>query len=214
MTAAKSTGTCALCHKEFSKVAMTRHLATCLQRLPRRGRAFHVLVEGRHAPVFWLHVLVADVLLAHLDRFLRAIWLECCGHMSAFEIGGSFYCSGADGAAWDTGDENMEIQVRQVLRPGLKFGYQYDFGSTTALALRVVGQCASDTKEPVRLIARNNPPLFTCACGKPAIHICPECACSGEAWLCVTCASDHECGEDMLLPVVNSPRVGVCGYTG
>lgn len=24
----------------------------------------------------------------------------------------------------------------------------------------------------------------------------------------------HECGEDMLLPVVNSPRVGMCDYTG
>jgi len=25
---------------------------------------------------------------------------------------------------------------------------------------------------------------------------------------------DHERGEKMLLPVVNSPRVGMCGYTG
>jgi hypothetical protein len=32
--------------------------------------------------------------------------------------------------------------------------------------------------------------------------------------LCQACAEDHECGEDMQLPVVNSPRVGVCGYAG
>jgi hypothetical protein len=29
-----------------------------------------------------------------------------------------------------------------------------------------------------------------------------------------TCAGGHECGEEMLLPVVNSPRVAMCGYTG
>jgi len=33
-------------------------------------------------------------------------------------------------------------------------------------------------------------------------------------WLCDECAPKHKCGEDMLLPVVNSPRVGKCGYTG
>ena len=35
-----------------------------------------------------------------------------------------------------------------------------------------------------------------------------------EGWLCQSCADEHECGEDMLLPVVNSPRTGVCGYAG
>jgi hypothetical protein len=35
-----------------------------------------------------------------------------------------------------------------------------------------------------------------------------------EGWLCDECAVGHECGEEMLLPVVNSPRVGVCGYVG
>jgi hypothetical protein len=28
------------------------------------------------------------------------------------------------------------------------------------------------------------------------------------------CVKDHECGEEMLLPMANSPRAGVCGYTG
>ena len=36
----------------------------------------------------------------------------------------------------------------------------------------------------------------------------------GEGWVCDECAPKHKCGEDMLLPVVNSPRVGMCGYTG
>lgn len=32
--------------------------------------------------------------------------------------------------------------------------------------------------------------------------------------LCDTCAESYECGEEMLLPVVNSPRVGMCAYDG
>jgi hypothetical protein len=27
-------------------------------------------------------------------------------------------------------------------------------------------------------------------------------------------SEEHECGEEALLPVVNSPRMGMCGYTG
>lgn len=34
-------------------------------------------------------------------------------------------------------------------------------------------------------------------------------------FFCETHAKRHECYNlDMLLPVVNSPRMGVCGYTG
>jgi hypothetical protein len=40
---------------------------------------------------------------------------------------------------------------------------------------------------------------------------------SGEAdpFVCSDHARDHACGEEeSLMPVVNSPRMGVCGYTG
>ncbi|MDI6903856.1 MAG: hypothetical protein QMC77_09015, partial [Methanocellales archaeon] len=57
--------------------------------------------------------------------------------------------------------------------------------------------------------------LIICeSCGKTATRVCTQCVWSGEGWLCDECAGKHECGEDMLLPVVNSPRVGMCGYTG
>ena len=43
---------------------------------------------------------------------------------------------------------------------------------------------------------------------------CAQCIYEGGGWLCEACAKSHECGEEMLLPVVNSPRVGTWGYTG
>ena len=36
----------------------------------------------------------------------------------------------------------------------------------------------------------------------------------GTGWLCDDYAEGHKCREEMLLPVVNSPRTGVCGYVG
>ena len=82
---------------------MTRHLASCEQRTPMQGeigsrqkakksKAFHLLVEGYRLPMYWMHLEVASgTTLATLDHFLRATWLECCGHLSAFEIGGVRY---------------------------------------------------------------------------------------------------------------------------
>jgi hypothetical protein len=34
-------------------------------------------------------------------------------------------------------------------------------------------------------------------------------------WFCERCAEENDLNtEEMTLPVVNSPRTGVCGYTG
>ncbi|MGD9101357.1 MAG: hypothetical protein PVF45_12830, partial [Anaerolineae bacterium] len=91
---------------------------------------------------------------------------------------------------------------------------EYDFGTTTYLDLRVVAerQGAASAGQPVQIMARNNPPDYRCKdCGEPATLICVYC---DYPLLCDKCAETHECGEDGFLPVVNSPRMGMCGYTG
>jgi hypothetical protein len=163
-----------------------------------------------------MHLLVrADASLMELDRFLRAIWLECCGHLSAFTIHGDRYASDP---IEDLDEEDMDATIREVLSPGAEFLHEYDYGSTTELALKVVSEYTgrpSSGEAPVQLLARNEPPPLACGvCGRPATHVCTQCIDLGEGWLCDECAQDHECGEEMLLPVVNSPRVGICGYTG
>ncbi len=70
-------------------------------------------------------------------------------------------------------------------------------------------------KKSIELMARNVQPQIKCSCCEnEATHVCAQCFYDNTGWLCSTCAQIHECGEDMLLPVVNSPRVGVCGYCG
>jgi hypothetical protein len=211
-------GKCSLCGKTFGKAAMTRHLNRCSQpkALVAAGKrqttpAFHLVVEGRWAKAYWIH-LAAPVKapLSKLDDFLRHIWLECCGHMSAFEIEGiRYFCS-----PMEKEERGMETPLSQVVNAGTKFFYEYDFGSTTELGLKVVGFWNQGTpKGAVQLLARNDPPEVICAQCEThlATQVCIACE---DAWLCESCAAAHDCGEEMFLPVVNSPRVGVCGYTG
>lgn len=213
----QSIGKCSLCGEVFGKAAMTRHLTKCSQaQTPatraKQGpaRAFHLVVEGRWK-AYWLHLSVpVKARLSTLDAFLRHIWLECCGHMSAFEIGGMRYsCSPSLEE-----ESGMETPLGRVLDVGTKFFYEYDFGSTTELRLTVAGFWNLGKPEgAVQLLARNEPPLIICSqCRtQPATEICTACE---APWLCESCAAEHDCGEEMFLPVVNSPRVGVCGYTG
>lgn len=227
MPKSTSNGQCYFCKGSFSKQTMARHLNSCEQRIlaekkssskKAQGKSFHLLVEGRYAPQYWMHLEVpASATLYDVDGFLRDIWLECCSHLSEFTIEGERYTASSPFAEADEIDgPGMGMELSEVLRPKMKFNHDYDFGTTTHLTLKVVsekeGQIAS---KDVQLLARNEPPIYPChSCGKPATQICTDCAYEGTGLVCDDCATKHECGEDMLLPVVNSPRVGMCGYTG
>lgn len=54
-------------------------------------------------------------------------------------------------------------------------------------------------------------------CNQPARRLCPECMIEDEesGMLCDACAENHphdNYGDP--IPIANSPRVGLCGYTG
>ena len=220
-------GQCRLCSREYSKAGMTRHLETCGARekgtehvvgqKTRPRRLLHLVVSGRYAPVYWMHLEApADATLDDLDDFLRARWLECCGHLSAFTIGGVSYASAVD-PDWGLDDESMNVKLSRVLHVGDSFHYEYDFGSTTYLTVKTVSErMGRPHGKGIEILAQNEPPPIRCdECGQEiATQICMECSWSGKGWLCEQCSKTHQCDEDMFLPVVNSPRVGVCAYTG
>lgn len=170
--------------------------------------------------MYWMHLeVLAGITLATLDRFLRDTWLECCGHLSVFRIGGYNYYMDEEIDThyyWDMRRKNMQVPLDQVLHAGQNCSYEYDFGSTTELTLKVISEREVPAKKKViEVLARNSLYFIPCdVCGKPATTTCTECIYEDEGYLCDTCAKDHECGEEMLVPRVNSPREGVCGYTG
>ncbi len=204
---------------------MKKHLVPCMHEHPTRKpsrfpvsvqtRLFTILVKGSFLHEYWMYIEVpANSMLGRLDTFLRDTWVECCGHLSAFTINGTRYMSETD--EYFKEDKSMNYVMDKVLIPGQEFSYEYDFGSPTHIELKVVHvKEIEDSDRSIEILARNEPPLVRCdSCGKIATYICRQCSNSGEGWVCDDCAPDHECGEDLLLPAVNSPRVGVCGYTG
>jgi hypothetical protein len=166
--------------------------------------------------MYWMHLEVwTDITLTTLDRFLRNIWLECCGHLSAFEIGGVRYTVDAGMFGWNIRRKNMQVRLDNVLKPGQTCSYEYDFGSTTELTIKVISEREVEAQgKPIQVLARNILPDPGDVCGKPATFTCRQCIYKDQGYLCEACAKSHTCGKEMLLPMVNSPRAGVCGYTG
>lgn len=87
---------------------------------------------------------------------------------------------------------------------------------STELLIKVVAAHEVATKgKPIQIFARNSLPLTPCdRCGEPATSFCTQCIYEDQGYLCDACAKNHQCDEELLLPLVNSPRAGVCGYTG
>lgn len=216
-------GRCTLCDELYTKQGMSNHLRSCRTDHYKEDQdTFHLRAEGTYRPEFWVHFEVAaDTTLQSLDQFLRHMWLECCGHMSAFTIDDMRY-SVQPMEQFD--ERDMDVEVGAVLDEGREFSHQYDFGTTTELSLCVVerddhhcgfGVTADYGDMPVRLLARNDMPDIRCGvCGDEATVVCSVHSHEQDGWLCDDCQADHECEREMVLPVVNSPRVGMCAYTG
>lgn len=122
----------------------------------------------------------------------------------------------------DANDEiSMNRKIHAVFSKGLKLDYDYDFGSTTSLQLTVVDEFPVQADKPVVLLSRNEPLEIVCDhCGKePAIYVCSVCMGYEKSAFCKKCSKLHaktcpDFSDYSTAPVVNSPRMGVCGYGG
>ena len=87
-------------------------------------------------------------------------------------------------------DKSMNYVLDKILMPGQEFSYEYDFGSTTYIRLKVVHEReVEDSDRSIEILARNEPPLVMCdSCGKIATYVCRQCSNSGEGWVCDDCA--------------------------
>jgi hypothetical protein len=95
-----SKGKCAYCGAEIAKNGVSKHRLACserqaiIQQAERRKVAsetlYHLRVQDATAGAdFWLDLeMRGSKSLKELDSYLRGIWLECCGHLSQFSVGG------------------------------------------------------------------------------------------------------------------------------
>ena len=233
---AKSTrGYCKYCGKEYTRTGMLKHLQSCKKRMEvcenskKMSAYYELMLYGTYNKDYWLIIQIKEnATLECLDQFIRDIWVECCGHLSAFDIEGVRYEQIPDNDfLWGKPAEDMSHKLKEVLEVGMEIGYEYDFGSTTELTIKVVDYYkAPEQKENVTTLSRNNPIQFTCSvCGEnPAVWIDPMKMYDEDPFWCEECLEKYENGEldeeieveegGYLLPVTNSPRMGVCGYEG
>ena len=230
----RANGNCGYCGRELTAGGLTGHLRSCaarrraIEQADRGGRSvqdiYHLRVQGRYRREYWLHLeMCGSAALEELDYYLRTIWLECCGHLSQFTIGGMLYDRPGADSGYLEGCESMEVSVDRLFGVGLAFSHEYDFGSTTHLAIKVLGQRRGrpTTDHSIALMARNiHQPLLCQACGEPARFLCLGCHYEGSddlaGYVCEDHAAAHADHMDSggRLPLVNSPRSGVCGYDG
>ncbi len=86
----RSKGICRLCGKTFTGGGMAKHLLACperkkeLEKEKGRGKVFLIRASSG---LYWVYFEANDShQLLNVDTFLRRLWLECCGHLSAFTI--------------------------------------------------------------------------------------------------------------------------------
>ncbi len=243
----KAEGVCCFCNKTFTKAGINRHLSTHLKEMTKSqkaGRSFFVKVETNKyygsTPYFLSLWIDGEAKMKNFDDFLRDIWLECCGHMSAFrnpknaQRGGlwslmeaSDYLESGEIDKYEqlmeeaSGEIPLSRKIKDALAKGLVLEYTYDFGSSTELTISVLDEYPVKAENKIVLLSRNEPFLIVCSdCGKlPATQICIACMYEKDASFCDKCASKHaEKCEDFAdyssMPIVNSPRMGVCAYEG
>src|SRR5437764_13811050 len=114
------------------------------------------------------------------------------------------YLSGAEQDAYwvDKGPENMAVEFEKVLSPGQTCSYEYDFGSTTELLVKVLSEYEVDMKgKVIQILASNGLPIIPCdGCGEPATSLCTHCIYEDKGCLSDACAKHHGYNEERLLP--------------
>ena len=198
---------------------------------------FLVVISDKYQKDYWLIVEINEnARLKELDQFIRDIWVECCGHLSEFAIQGVRYESEPSEDFWGrTVHKSMNVRLKNVFAPGVIAEYMYDYGSTTSLTLEVKSyRAGAEGQEKITILSRNNPIKILCSqCEKnTAEWVNPLAFYDQNPFWCMECMrkevmKDMEPDEaaemddddildcfEIWLPVCNSPRMGVCGYTG
>ena len=213
-------GKCYYCNKELTERTIKRHMKSCpnmkkvisdeINSSKGTRNQFIISMKDKYDKnTYCIYLLIDENLqLQHLDQFIRHVWVECCGHLSAFYIDGIRYEDNSNDLY------QMNVKLKDALFVGDKFEYEYDFGTTTYIILEVVDKVeVSKNHSQIEIIARNDENHYKCShCGKQVEYYSYG---TGD-YICGDCADDFDEDEleELCGDYFNSPRDGVCGYVG
>ncbi|MEW6233538.1 MAG: hypothetical protein AB1566_14665, partial [Chloroflexota bacterium] len=135
----QSKGTCSYCGAQIAKSGVTKHLSACCKRQEIIEKAerkktesetlYHLRVQDAWRSEFWLDLeMRGSSTLKDLDYYLRGIWLEYCGHLSRFSVGG-----------WRGDGIPKKRKIGDVFRHGVELTHIYDFGTSSETLIKAVG---------------------------------------------------------------------------
>jgi len=111
--------------------------------------------------------------------------------------------------------------ISNIFKHSDRIDYMYDFGSLTTIQLKLIDEfLVNNININILILFRNNEIQDLCSeCHEiNAKWICNFCYDDEDRLICNKCISKHYCtienGDEILLPITNSPRSGVCGYSG
>lgn len=155
---------CSLCKKLMTSRGMGRHLSACLDKNLHHiadatketpGIQHLKILKGHKGSPYWLHLAVdRNTTLDKLDAFFRDIWLECCGHGSAF----------FEKMPYASAEIGMSTTIGKDLGSQGSMSYVYDFGSETQLLIDSLASYPGKIKGNTKLVilARNPEPEIVC----------------------------------------------------
>jgi hypothetical protein len=247
-------GTCQACQQSLALSNCKRHLFFCSKMLEYltnhqynvfNDTAISILtttgyilkISDLHRPhLYYIYLAAPDHLsLRDLDVYLRALWLQCCSHMSCFstDTGKEYYPQLFSNPSFPNFENHFlmsEMAISDFFSANDHCAYEYDFADRTQLQIQVIQRITNAPKQKFTLLIRNEEPQYYCDSCQERIIIrycqaCRQSFCEGcfvSSHLQDTKKKESKsvknskkmCGSDYCLPVVNSPRVGKCGYVG
>ncbi|GAA0122440.1 MAG: hypothetical protein KID00_14210 [Clostridium argentinense] len=224
-------GKCYFCGREITSGGGANHIKNCKNRLSiieknnniagRNVEKFILLIKDKYIKDFWMYIsMEKNAKLKDLDNFIRHVWVECCYHLSCFNIRNKTYGeSRIEDGIWDDYDGNLNIKIKNLVQIKSIFEYEYDFGYTTYLTIKVIDEFSDiKTKNSIEILARNNEPTVKCSdCDKNAKYEFIDNDEGFKKYLCDECIKNYNQSEDNYLEEIeftNSPRFGICDYEG
>jgi len=202
-----SMGQCHVCGGALRANEVRSHAATCFMDAVQikytvrdvneryaRSQPLTVWVRSEELRHWMMLIVQPTTSLRQLDQFLRDLWLECCGHMSHFEIGDVQYSNCVPGPGdppmfdndlAEPDEQHMVHTVEETVAMGQKFRHEFDYGDTTCLDLECVAalpvpyEYVQEFINPpeaadgygddfITIMARNLPPERCFTCGAAA----------------------------------------------
>ena len=112
----------------------------------------------------------------------------------------------------------LDVPLRDIVQHKASFWYTFDSVERLEIKIAAYAEASSEGMDsPIGLLARNEPVEYECSSchAEDATKACCACIEKGVDYMyCVGCAPEHPCGDGRLVPVENTPIVGMCPLEG